>query len=78
MHKARSLACAYFFNSAYILYNIKNKFVINLSEEDALKIISSEEFTNLQLLELVASDESRLYFDNCSKYFDSWSKKFNT
>lgn len=69
MHKARSLACAYFFNSAYLYYNIPKRFQINLPEEEALKIISEEEFNQLKFLEIIANDESRLNYDSIMDYF---------
>lgn len=47
MHKARSLANAYFWNKYYRKHNIKTRFKIWLSDEEALKIIDKNE---LQLL----------------------------
>ena len=68
MHKARSLANAYFFNSAYVLYNIPNQFKLNLPEEEALKIISQEEYDNLKMLEELAGNPERLEYENIEAY----------
>lgn len=69
MHKAQSLANAYFFNSAYLYYNIPKKFEINLPKEEAIKIISEEEYDKLKFLEELTLDETRLNFDSIMDYF---------
>ena len=69
MHKARSLANAYFFNSAYLYYNIPKRFEINLPKEEAIKIISEEEYDQLKFLEELTLDETRLNFDSIMDYF---------
>ena len=68
MHKARALANAYFFNSAYVLYNIPNQFKLNLPEEEALKIIPQEEYNNLKMLEELAGNLERLEYENIEAY----------
>ena len=68
MHKARALANAYFFNSAYVLYNIPNQFKLNLPEEEALKIIPQEEYNNLKMLEELAGNSERLEYENIEAY----------
>lgn len=69
MHKARSLANAYFFNSAYLYYNIPKRFEINLPKEEAIKIISEEEYDKLKFLEELTLDETRFNFDSIMDYF---------
>ena len=50
IHKARSLANVYYWNNYYKLNNINKKFKMYLSEEEALKIISKEEYKILKEL----------------------------
>ena len=50
MHKARSLANAYFWNKCYRKHNDNIKFKIWLPDEESLKIISKEELTMLKEL----------------------------
>jgi len=51
MHKARSLANAYYWNKVYRIANPSARFKIWLPKEDALKIISEDEFALLKFLE---------------------------
>ena len=71
MHKARALANAYFFNSAYIFYNIPRQFKLNLPIEEAIKIIDEKEYEKLKFLEQMAADERRLLFDNSIEYMSN-------
>ena len=71
MHKARALANAYFFNSAYIFYNIPRQFKLNLPKEEAIKIIDEKEYEKLKFLEQMAADERRLLFDNSIEYMSN-------
>ena len=48
MHKARSLANAYYYNKGYNLLNEKTRFIIHLPEEEALQIISKKEWEMLK------------------------------
>lgn len=50
-HKARSLASAYYYNKGYHLMNEDNRFIIHLPKEDALQIISEEEWELLKYYE---------------------------
>lgn len=50
MHKARSLANVYFWNTYYRKNNIDKRFEMYLPEEEALKIISKEEYDMLKEL----------------------------
>ena len=51
MHKARSLANAYYYNKGYYLMNESDKFKIYLPKDDALQIISEEEWEMLKYYE---------------------------
>ena len=51
MHKARSLANAYYWNKKFIKENSNNRFKIWLPDEECLKIISQEELNMLKELE---------------------------
>ena len=51
MHKARSLANSYYWNTYYRQNNIKQRFKIYLPDDDSLKIISQEELNILKTLE---------------------------
>ena len=51
MHKARSLANSYYWNTYYRQNNIKQRFKIYLPDNDSLKIISQEELNILKTLE---------------------------
>lgn len=51
MHKSRSLANAYYWNKVYHKHNDTERFKINLSDEDALKIIDVDELLMLHELE---------------------------
>jgi len=51
MHKARSLANAYYWNKQFKKKNNNEKFKIWLPEEEALKIIDKNEFQLLKELE---------------------------
>ena len=72
MHKARSLACAYFFNSAYLYYNIPKSFKINLPKEDAITILSEEEYEKLKFLEQMTLDENRFNYDSILEYLKNF------
>lgn len=47
MHKARSLANCYFWNTYYRRNNIEKRMKVHLPKEDALRFISEEEYNNL-------------------------------
>lgn len=47
MHKARVLANVYYWNLYYLKNNINKKFLLYLSKEEALKIISEDEYNKL-------------------------------
>ena len=47
MHKARCLANAYYWNKYFLKYGIRQVFLLHLPKEDALKIISLEEYEYL-------------------------------
>lgn len=47
MHKARSLGNVYFWNKYYMKYNIPKVFLMHLPKEEALQIISEEEYQYL-------------------------------
>lgn len=49
-HYARVLANVYYWNNLYRLLNMEERFELNLSEEEALKIISKEEYEYLKNL----------------------------
>lgn len=51
MHKARSLINSYYYNKGYYLLNENNRVKIYLSENDALQIISKEEWEELKFYE---------------------------
>lgn len=51
MHKARSLATAYYYNKGYHLMGEDERFTIYLPKEDALQIISEEEWELLKYYE---------------------------
>ena len=51
-HKARVLANVYYWNKFYKLNQINEKFDLNLAEEEALQIISKEEYEMLKELSL--------------------------
>lgn len=51
MHKARTLANVYYWNSVYIKLNINTRFKNNLSTEESLKIIDKQELNLLNKLE---------------------------
>ena len=53
MHKARALANAYFWNKCYIKHNDTDRFILNLSEEEALKIIPKKEYEEIKKMELL-------------------------
>ena len=53
MHKARSLANAYYYNKGYYLMGEKERFKINLPKEEALKIINEQEWELLKYYEEV-------------------------
>ena len=47
MHKARSLANVYYWNTLYKYLNIDKKFTMHLPKEEALKIIDEQEYNYL-------------------------------
>ena len=51
MHKARSLANAYYWNKVYIAEQVNKRFKIWLPDEEALKIIDEKELKFLHMLE---------------------------
>lgn len=53
MHKARSLANAYYYNKGYYLMGEEERFSINLPKEEALKIIDEQEWELLKYYEEV-------------------------
>ena len=50
MHKTRVLANCYFWNTLYIKLGLKNRFKLNLSEEECLDIVSDTEYKKLKEL----------------------------
>lgn len=50
MHKARSLANVYFWNTYYIKKGLTKRFKLWLPKEEALKIIDEDEYNNLLIL----------------------------
>ena len=53
-------------------YNIPKRFEINLPKEEAIKIISEEEYDQLKFLEELTLDETRLSFDSIMDYFKDY------
>ena len=57
MHKARALANAYYYNKGHYLMGEEKRFKINLPKEEALKIISNEDWNELKKYEGAKIDE---------------------
>ena len=51
MHKARSLATAYYYNKGYHLIGEEERFTIHLPKEDAVQIVGEAEWEVLKLYE---------------------------
>lgn len=66
MHKARALANAYYWNKLYQKLNLQQKFKLYLSKEEALKIISEDEYNKILQLESRGDEQLWTIVNPCS------------